>query len=127
MKLSKNDRVQTMTSAVSMAREAANILIGRVEQRTHSRMIAYGYIASRVGRSTSWVRQLIGNRLRRIDSDVKSAIDVLLIRELEAELGRLTHELEMARQIGMHPTSHLVDEVETYLAGVKTLLENYRK
>lgn len=105
-----------------MTREAASVLVRRVEQRTSPRMLAYDFVASRIGRSTTWVRQFVRNGIGSVSKEVGDAIDALLIRELQAEAIRLEHELEMARQSGAHPAAQHVAEVETHLARIRTLL-----
>ena len=121
--LSKNVKGRALMSS-AMTREAAVALVSRVEKRKRSRMLAYEFVASRIDRSVTWVRDFVGHGLGRIDSEIGEAIDDLLIREIEAELARLAHELEMARQSGAHPVSQHVSEIETHIARIRLLLES---
>lgn len=109
-------------SSVDVTREAATALVGRVERRTRSRVLAYDYVASRIGRSSRWLRGLINEGVGRIDNHIGGLIDGLLLKELEAECARLEHELALARQIGAHPASQHISAIETYLERVRSLM-----
>lgn len=115
---SKNDTGVAMGTAAA----AASSLVGREEVRSRSRMIAYRAVGAKIGMSATWVRKLVAGGVKAINADVKKRIDDLLVRELEAEIARLTHELEMARQSGAHPASLMVGEIETHLAAARKLM-----
>ena len=115
---SKSDR----SVAMGTASATASSLVGREEVRTRSRMIAYRAVASKIGMSATWVRKLVAGSVKAINADVKQRLDELLIRELEAEIARLTHDLEMARRCGSHPASLMVGEIETHLAAARALM-----
>lgn len=119
--LSKIDRDENM-SAVALARSTAQALVATEERKTRSRMLAYGNVAGRVGRSATWLRNLLADRLSRVDGEIKRRLDALLIREIEAEIARLTHDLELARQSGEHPAGSHYSEIETCLARARALL-----
>jgi hypothetical protein len=119
--LTKIDRDENM-SAVALARTTAQALVATEERKTRSRMLAYGNVASKVGRSATWLRNLLADRLSRVDGEIKRRLDALLIREIEAEIARLTHELEMARRCGDHPAALNVCEIEAHLASARSLL-----
>ncbi len=104
------------------ASATASSLVGREEMRSRSRMTAYGTVGRKIGMSATWVRKLVAGGVKRIDAEVKMRLDHLLIRELEAEIARLTHELEMARQSGAHPASLMVGAIETHLAAARRLM-----
>lgn len=100
----------------------AERLVVREEANTRSRMRAYERVASQVGRSADWLRKLIRSGDVRIDVQTASKFDAMLIRALEADLARLSAELEMARQCGDHPCSAHVVQVEAHLAEARRLL-----
>lgn len=104
----------------------ASSLVQREETRSRSRMNAYYAVAGKLGMSASWVRRLVSGGIKKIDADLKQRLDDLLIRELEAEIARLTHDLEMARQGGAHPASRHVGEIESLLAQARALMEGKR-
>lgn len=99
-----------------------NRIVAREEQRTRSRMLAYRIVGRKLNRSATWVREFIGRGIGRVDATISERIDEILIRGLEADVARLTHELELARQVGAHPASHRITEVEKLLAEASTLL-----
>ena len=45
------------------------------------------------------------------------------IREIESEIRRLTHELEIARQSGCDPRALDMGEVETHLAALRRIIK----
>jgi hypothetical protein len=121
--LSKIAKGKTAMSSVSAAKNTASFLVARVEMRTRSRMRAYEIVANGVGRSATWVRELIRDKYNRVDADIGRALDALLIRELEAEFARLSHEYEVALQSGDHPASQHVGEIQAHMGKIKTLME----
>lgn len=72
--------------------------------------------------SAAWVRKLVAGGVKSLDTEIKSRLDALLIRELEAELVRLQHELALARQSGVHPASEHMGAIETHLASARLLM-----
>ena len=100
-----------------------NRIVAREEQRTRSRMRAYHVVGRHLDRSATWVRGLIGQGIGRIDNHLSERIDELLIRGLEADVARLSHELCVARQGGSRLDSDQVSEIETHLARATALLE----
>lgn len=111
---------------MSSASAAASTLVRQATARGRSRMNAYRVVGAKIGMSASWVRKLIADTVRGVDAELKQRLDDLLIRELEAEIARLTHDLEMARQGGAHPASRHVGEVESLLAQARALMEGKR-
>jgi len=112
-----------MSVAVASARNAAQALVDTEERKTRSRMLAYKSVAGKIGRSATWLRNLLAGGLSRVDGEIKRRLDALLVREIEAEIARLTHELEMAKRCGDHPAALNVSEIETHLSKVRTLLQ----
>lgn len=123
--LSENAKGKEPMSAAAAARANVTNLVAKVEHRTRSRMLAYEQIARGIGRSVTWVRALVSSGLGRVDGDVGRAIDALLLREIEAEIIRLTHDLETARRCGSHAASPQIGEIETHLAKARGLLMDF--
>jgi ribosomal protein S2 len=65
---------------------------------------------------------LARNRLKRLDTELRDRLTAFAIRDLQQEIERLSHELEMARQMGAHPMSERVGEIETHLAKARALM-----
>lgn len=108
---------EVMDSVVATAER----LVMREELKTRSRMLAYGRVAAQVGRSTSWLRKFLRGGCR-VDSFIASQFDALLMSGLEADLAKLTAELEVARQSHMGADNERVAEVEACIARAKALL-----
>jgi len=106
--------------------ESARNLARSLEQRERSRAgtleAARGSLARRAGVAPSTWRNLALGRLKRVDAWFRDRLQALLIRELEAEIARLTHELEVARQGGDHLASQHVCEIEAHLAAARSIL-----
>lgn len=109
-------------SSMSTVAAVAERLVTREETRTRSRMLAYQAVASKVGRSADWLRKFIRDGSGVVTDDLKRRMDELLVRGLEADLARLQAELDVARQVGAHPLSARIGEVERRLAETKALL-----
>lgn len=119
--------VAVASSDPRVERQEARRLARRLQQNKR----AQGYkieearrqIAGKLGMGPEAFRNIVIGRVKRIDSWVRGRLQELLVRELEAEIGRLQHELEMARQGGSHLASQHVSEIETYLAKARSLLD----
>jgi len=112
-----------MSSAtIEQARTLARDLERRERSRAGSVDAARTALARRAGVSPSTWRNLALGRLKRLDAFVRDRLQAMLVRELEAEIARLTHELEIARQGGDHLASQHVSEIEAHLAAARTIL-----
>lgn len=106
----------------------ASIAIAQsLEQRERSRVstvrLARIRVAERLRVGVGTFENLVRGRIKRIDATIRDRLQALLVRELEGEIMRLTHELEIARQCGAHPDSQQMREVETYLAKARHILK----
>jgi hypothetical protein len=68
------------------------------------------------------VENLIRGRVKRVDDKIRDRLHALLIREIEAEIARLNHELETLRRSGHHLASQQVGEVEAHLDAARAIL-----
>lgn len=107
-----------MTCAITLAqtlerRERARGLSVHVARETLARKI-------KVGAGT--IERLVRGRIKRIDASIRDRLQALLVRELEGDITRLSHELEIARQAGSHLASDEISEVESHLAAARALL-----
>lgn len=110
-------------TTIEQARELAIALERRERGRSATLDVARASLARRIGISPVTWRNLALGRLKRIDAWMRDRLQALLIRELEAEIARLTHELEVARQCGDHLASQHVAEIETCLTRARSILE----
>lgn len=110
-------------ATMGQARELAQTLERRERGRGGGTVnAARATLARRVGVSASTWRNLALGRLKRLDAWMRDRLQALLIRELEAEIARLTHELEIARRGGEHPTSQHFCEIEAHLSKARAIL-----
>ncbi len=107
-----------MSSAITFART----LEQRERTRVSSVKVARARLAHKLRVGVGTVENLVRGRVKRIDATIRDRLQALLVTELEQEILRLTHELEIARQCGAHLASQQVGEIETHLAKARALL-----
>jgi hypothetical protein len=113
-----NSRDGLMTDAFAIAHRLEVI----ERQRAPTLGIARRRLADKLRIGLGSLENIVRQRVKRIDAEVKRRLDELLVRELNAEIFRLQNELEMARQSGEHPINGHVTEVETLLMRARALL-----
>jgi hypothetical protein len=59
---------------------------------------------------------------KRLDATVRDRLSAFAVRDLQSELERLSNELVLVRQMGVHPACDHVLEIETHMARVRALL-----
>ena len=80
-------------------------------------------IARKIKVGVGTVENLVRGRVKRADAAIRDKLQALVVRELEGEILRLTHDLEMARRGGLHLASVEVGEIEAHLARASALLK----
>lgn len=114
-----------MSNALAEATEArnlANLLVDQEARRTRDRVRARQNVARSLGTSPGTIENLQRNRLKRIAGWLRDALRTRVIRELEAEVTRLQHEISVLRQTGVDPRSHEMAAVRADLSAVLTVL-----
>lgn len=117
IQLSRNNEPD-MNCAVSLAQN----LERRERARGFTVPVARRAIARKIKTSVGTIENLVRGRIKRVDAAVRDRLQALLVSELEQEIARLTHELAIARQTGLHPASDEISEVETLLARATQIL-----
>ena len=107
-----------MTCAISLAQTLERKERARGLSATEARRS----VANKVRIGVGTLENLIRGRVKRVDAAIRDRLQALLVRELEGELARLSHELEMARQGGTHPASQHISAIETHLAEARALM-----
>lgn len=79
-------------------------------------------IARDVRASVGTLENLARGRLKRIDAWLRDNLTALFINELQGEIARLHHELDMARQRGAAPHSEQILAIKTSIAALTTSL-----
>lgn len=113
---------QPKGDGVSPALTMIRSLERRERSRVGSLQAARIVLAGKLRLGIGTLENLVRGRVKRIDEQIRDRIQALMIRELEAEIARLTHELHLARQGGSHLASDEVGAIETLLAQAKTIL-----
>jgi hypothetical protein len=103
-------------------RELARRLEKRVASRVGSLADARPIVARDIGVSPGTLETLRRGRLKRIEGWLRDKVASLLMREIEAEIRRLNHELALYQQIGRAPRPGDLAEIETDLAALKAAL-----
>lgn len=112
-----------MSNALAEASEARNlaqILVEQEARRCGDRRKARTRVARRLGTSPGTIENLQRSRLKRISGWLRDALRSLVIRELEAEVVKLQHEIAVLRQTGVDPRS---DEMAAARADLSAVLE----
>lgn len=101
----------------------ASRLVMRERQRSHlDTSNAIRAVARKVGLSPGSLENLVRGRAKRITLSVAAAVRRVMIREVENEIARLNHELQLVRASDADPRSDAVTEIETLLARAQSLL-----
>ena len=79
-------------------------------------------IARRLGASPGTLENIRRDRVKSPRAWLVDRVRALFIAELQSEIRRLEHELDLARQSGAHPAGDEMAEAETLLARAKTLI-----
>jgi phage portal protein BeeE len=104
------------------ARQLANLLVDQEHRRVKDRDRARRNVARAIGTSPGTIENLQRNRLKRIAGWLRDALRARVIRELEAEIARLQHELAVHKQIGMDPRGDEAAAVRADLSAILTVL-----
>jgi hypothetical protein len=112
-----------MTTAVALAQS--------LERRERDRGIgvpaARAELARKLKIGIGTVDNLVRGRIKRVDETIRDRLRALFMREIEAEIQRLTHELETLKRGGHHLASQQIGEVEAHLASAKAILNGRAK
>lgn len=117
---------QSVRNAMNQAVAVARTLEQLERSRGHSAAIARRALSARLSIGVGTFRNLVYDRVKSVDAAIRDRLQALLIQELEHEILRLSHELEIARQSGAHPACEHVGEIEAHLAKARALLVGRR-
>lgn len=115
-------RITMQDDSMSNAFAIAQSLERKERARVSSLKAARQNIASRLRVGVGTFENLVRERVKTVDSVIRDRLQALYVREIEAEITRLSHELQVARQCGDRLASQQVSEIETHLAKVRQLL-----
>lgn len=107
---------------MSTAAAFAQTLVRRERQRGQSAEEARKWLAGKLKVGAGTVRNLVRGRVKRVDDTIRDRLRALVVRELEAEIQRLTHDLEVLKASGHHLGSDEVAEVDAHIAAAKAIL-----
>lgn len=85
--------------------------------------VARKIVARRIGVSPGTLEGIRKGRTKGVREWVAERIRAAFIRELEAEIARLSHELQMARARGSDPRSDVMAKAVASLASARALIE----
>lgn len=110
-----------MSNALAEATESrnlVNLLVDREARRSKCRIVARKNVARAVGVSPGTIENLQRGRLKTIAGWLRDALRARVIRELEAEVVRLQHEISVLHQTGSDPRSNEATAVRADLSAV---------
>ena len=88
------NRATMQAADLEQARETVKEIVAREEMRSASRMLAYQAVGRRVGRSSSWIRRLLGGVDVGLSLATWKAINLAYIAHCE----RIVRDAETARR-----------------------------
>jgi hypothetical protein len=112
------DETPRMSTSVVIAQS----LVRRERAKGLGAEAARLWLARKLGVGEGAVRNLVRGKVKRVDEIIRERLRVLLMREIEAEIQRLEHELEVLKASGVHLASHDICEVETHLEAARAIL-----
>lgn len=83
-------------------------------------------LARQMGLMPGTLFNLVRDRLKRLDDNLRERVVSYAIKEIEAEIGALEHELAMVRAVGGVPDDRKVSEIEALLERGQRLLSDVR-
>lgn len=118
-----DDPVMSAVANVEDARQFARRLEEREAARSGASLTSVRTaVARRMGIAPGTLENLRRGRLKDIRKGIFDSLKAGVIRELEAEMRRCEHELQILRQTGSDPRSDEIAEVETSLAKAREAL-----
>jgi hypothetical protein len=117
-------QIDPTESSVSVAiRDIARSAILREQARAGvTKDTAARSIARRIREAPGTLINVAKERAKRVDSRLRDKLTAFAISQIEQEIARMTHELEVLRQCGADPRSDSIAEVENLLAKAKALM-----
>jgi hypothetical protein len=116
-------KVRTTMQAQGMSSIAiARNLEQRERQRVPTKQAARERLADKLKIGVGTLENIIRARVKSVDERIRDRLQALLVSELEAEIGRLQHELEMARKGAFVLGAEHIGQVEAHLAQARSLL-----
>lgn len=94
-----------------------------VRRSGNERPTARNTIASRIGISAGTIDSIRRRRIKDLRGSIRDRIVDFMVGDLEKEMARLQHNLEMARLCSDRPDADAVIEAQTLLARAKRLIE----
>ena len=113
----------THSTFLDHAQQWERMLVADEAKRAHCpEKEAREIIARRAGLSPGTLENLRNGRLKTIAADAYSRIRGLVVRELEAEILRLEHELAIARKTALRPDDDEIFKAAAQLAAARELI-----
>ena len=101
-----------------------NAMIEREARRSHVKhAAAQELVARRLGEARGAIANLRSGRLKNLSFRLCERVRQAFIREMEAEIARLTHEVEVARQMGVRPDADEMLAAQSLLSQARALIE----
>jgi hypothetical protein len=94
-----------------------------VRRSGNERAAARNTIASKIGISAGTIENLRRRRIKDLRGSIRDRIVDFMVGDLEKEMARLQHNLEVARLCADRPDADAVIEAQTLLARAKRLIE----
>lgn len=115
-------RNRDKSSMHGLAYWAEELEVREAKERGSSREDARPFLASKLKMLPGTLENIFRGRIKEPKQKTIDAVRNAFIRELEAEIQRLEHEVFMARQSGAAPDAHEIFEAQSHIEAAKSLL-----
>jgi len=115
-------KAMTAVDYASQARSIYRTIERRQSVKSGTIENARAALARVIGCSKATLERLAGDRLKTIPARLMDRLKGVYIEQLNKEIQELTHEREVARQIGMDPRLGEIAQIEADLAKLKELM-----
>lgn len=121
------DDKMTTVAFENTAREWARALETREAGRSGIPVrMARKTIARKIGVAPGTLENLANGRMKRLSAWCFERLRGAVVAELQQEIGRCQHELEIARQCGLDPRSAEISALANAVITAKTLIKDVR-
>lgn len=118
----RKPRISVQDDSMSDAFAIAQSLERRERSRVSSVTAARRALASKLRIGVGTFENLVRERVKSVDASIRDRLHTLLVAELQNEIKRLSHELEMVQASRSPVAIEQMGEIEAHLAKARALL-----
>lgn len=120
------DTIREIDVTIAVRTMARGIISREQGQNGLTQEQAAKSVARRIREAPGTIMRLIKGRAKRIDTAVRDKLTAYAIRQIEAHMDRLNHEMALARACGPDPREAHLDRVQALLDEAEALMREPR-